>query len=356
MVVIYYLTRTIYKKCITEIEKQKIFAKSVVFNFIRTNKDVTMCPNPKCNYSVKVQNKLKEIKCKCGFIFCFSCLEESHIPCSCEMVKQWKLFNQTIQKKYGKLVEKNADFIWMKENTKQCPRCKMAIEKNQGCNHMTCNKQVGGCGYEFCWNCLQDFYNHNNNCYEDSRKSNYKKKLIEKEKARNKIIVELMDRFIKYYKGWKNHDNNSNFLKKLKNKVENYKIELTEKKYLFEEEVKFLDEALEVIINCTRLLKYIFIYGFFLCDNANITLFEYNYQFLQTQIDKLLEMIELQKLSTIISVLSQNNFKKMFLDYKDHILSLIKSIQTYKNNLINEIDNSLYDKIDYKRIAKLNDE
>ena len=45
----------------------------------------------------------------------------------------------------------------------------------------------------------------------------------------------------------------------------------------------------------------------------------------------------------------------MFLDYKDHILSLIKSIQTYKNNLLNEIDNNLYDKIDYKRIAKLND-
>ena len=83
-----YLTRTIYKKCITEIEKQRIFANSVVFNFIRTNKDVTMCSNPKCNYSVKVHNKLKEIKCKCGSIFCFSCLEESHIPCSCEIVKQ----------------------------------------------------------------------------------------------------------------------------------------------------------------------------------------------------------------------------------------------------------------------------
>ena len=92
-----------------------------------------------------------------------------------------------------------------------------------------------------------------------------------------------------------------------------------------------------------------------MCDNTNITLFEYNYQFLQAQVDTLLEMIELQKLPTIISVISQSNFKKMFLDYKDHILSLIKSIQTYKNNLLNEIDNNLYDKIDYKRIAKLND-
>merc|ERR1740123_2425094 len=27
------------------------------------------------------------------------------------------------------------------------------IERNQGCNHMTCRRQVGGCGYEFCWVC-----------------------------------------------------------------------------------------------------------------------------------------------------------------------------------------------------------
>ena len=40
---------------------------------------------------------------------------------------------------------------WIKEHTKKCPNCGIVIEKNKGCNHMTCYK----CGYEFCWYCLE---------------------------------------------------------------------------------------------------------------------------------------------------------------------------------------------------------
>lgn len=42
---------------------------------------------------------------------------------------------------------------WLQTNTKQCPKCKAKIQKNGGCDHMTC----GGCRYEFCWECLADY-------------------------------------------------------------------------------------------------------------------------------------------------------------------------------------------------------
>ena len=36
---------------------------------------------------------------------------------------------------------------------KRCPKCKIWIEKNGGCNHMTCKK----CGYDFYWCCGQEY-------------------------------------------------------------------------------------------------------------------------------------------------------------------------------------------------------
>jgi hypothetical protein len=44
---------------------------------------------------------------------------------------------------------------------KDCPRCKTAIEKTYGCDHMTC----GGCGAHICWKCMQTFKD-DGSCYE----------------------------------------------------------------------------------------------------------------------------------------------------------------------------------------------
>lgn len=38
--------------------------------------------------------------------------------------------------------------VWRAWNTKTCPSCNHPIEKNGGCDHMTCR-----CGFEICWRC-----------------------------------------------------------------------------------------------------------------------------------------------------------------------------------------------------------
>ncbi|CAF1550071.1 unnamed protein product [Adineta ricciae] len=42
---------------------------------------------------------------------------------------------------------------YLNDHTKKCPKCKVSIEKNGGCNHMTCRN----CKHEFCWSCLTDY-------------------------------------------------------------------------------------------------------------------------------------------------------------------------------------------------------
>ena len=57
---------------------------------------------------------------------------------------------------------------WKAQNTKACPHCSTAIEKNEGCLHMTCTS----CRYEFCWNCLGVWRTHNEGYYRCSNQVN----------------------------------------------------------------------------------------------------------------------------------------------------------------------------------------
>ena len=96
-----YLTNDIFKQCIIDKELLNIYKNCLEKNFIQTCKNIKHCPNKKCNYYIKcLTNIPKEIKCKCGFVFCFSCLNESHNPINCDMARTWNAIDLEYQKKY----------------------------------------------------------------------------------------------------------------------------------------------------------------------------------------------------------------------------------------------------------------
>eukprot|EP00980_Cylindrotheca_fusiformis_P028729 scaffold22640_cov138-Cylindrotheca_fusiformis.AAC.10 len=84
--------------------------------------------------------------------FCFACGEAMHWPCPCDTLKQW--INK-IRDEVGEVEEEEAtddanelaQRMWIKANTRSCPQCGVLIEKNDGCNHMTCVNP--NCRYEF---------------------------------------------------------------------------------------------------------------------------------------------------------------------------------------------------------------
>ncbi len=70
------------------------------------------------------------------FRFCFNCLKDPHSPVPCKMVNEW------MEKCEGE----GETFKYISANTKDCPKCGSPVEKNGGCNLMTCR-----CGTFFCW-------------------------------------------------------------------------------------------------------------------------------------------------------------------------------------------------------------
>ena len=111
------------------------------------------CTTPDCTeiYSLESDPGDGIFRCRSCFVsVCVSCRED-HDGFSCE---EWK----THQDPETRLLEG-----WAKGNkdVKKCPKCKILIEKNGGCNHMTCPK----CEAHICWMCMGEFpvdevYNH----------------------------------------------------------------------------------------------------------------------------------------------------------------------------------------------------
>lgn len=95
--------------------------------------------------------------------FCFACGEKPHWPISCKKLEEWK---QKVEEEVGTVEDsgsndKSSDLaqkLWIKTNTRPCPKCNVPIEKDDGCNHMTCTNPA--CRHEFCWICRKDWKLH----------------------------------------------------------------------------------------------------------------------------------------------------------------------------------------------------
>ncbi|KAK8613761.1 hypothetical protein V6N13_101517 [Hibiscus sabdariffa] len=116
------------------------FDRFLLESYIEDNRMVKWCPStPHCGNAIRVEDdEFCEVECSCGVQFCFSCLSEAHSPCSCMMWELW----------VKKCRDESETVNWITVHTKPCPKCHKPVEKNGGCNLVSCI-----CGQAFCWLC-----------------------------------------------------------------------------------------------------------------------------------------------------------------------------------------------------------
>ena len=120
---------------------------------LNKNQNLRWCPRPDCpgyaiafvfgdsGESLSSHTSGAELTCNtCSTLYCFYCGE---------MAKPESKHN-------CRLSDKPMDY-WFKKGIRHCPNCKRKVEKNYGCDHMTCIK----CKFEWCWLCGESYFiNH----------------------------------------------------------------------------------------------------------------------------------------------------------------------------------------------------
>lgn len=115
-------------------EKLEKYQQMITNKFVQCNRLIKWCPCPGCNYAIKVMmlegqdGNGSHVKCKCNHAWCFKCGKADHTPLDCKMLESWE----------KKCADDSETSNWIMAFTKDCPKCKMAIEKNGGCNHLIC--------------------------------------------------------------------------------------------------------------------------------------------------------------------------------------------------------------------------
>lgn len=166
------------------------------------SKNYKWCPYTGCGNIIYSNNEstlnemmkkhmIPQVVCNNKHAFCFNCSTEVHSPCNCKIAQFW----------IEKVRDESTNLNWILNNTKPCPYCGTSIEKNGGCNHMTCQS----CHSEFCWICDGRWAIHTDN---------YVCK-FQNEKRDSSLNKSLSKRFTDGYKMFIIHENSSDLDLKL---------------------------------------------------------------------------------------------------------------------------------------------
>ncbi|KAM7278254.1 hypothetical protein ACFE04_005388 [Oxalis oulophora] len=314
---------------------KKKYNRYFIRSYVEDNRKTKWCPSPGCEYAVDFTfgSGSYDVSCRCLYGFCWNCTEEAHRPVDCATVAKWILKNSA----------ESENMNWILANSKPCPKCKRPIEKNQGCMHITCTPP---CKFEFCWLCLGVWSEHGErtggfyacNRYESAKQEG----VYDESEKRREMAKNSLERYTHYYERWAtNQSSRQKALADLQEMQHVYLEKLSDIQCQPESQLKFIIEAWLQIVECRRVLKWTYAYGFYLPDHehAKRQFFEY----LQGEAESGLERLHQCAEKDLQVYLAAEGPSKDFNEFRTKLAGLTSVTRNYFENLVRALENGLSD-------------
>lgn len=309
------------------------YHRYLIRSYIEDNRKTKWCPAPGCDCAVEyvVGSGSYDVSCLCSYSFCWNCTEEAHRPVDCDTVAKWILKNSA----------ESENMNWILANSKPCPKCKRPIEKNQGCMHMTCTPP---CKFEFCWLCLGAWSDHGErtggfyacNRYEAAKQEG----AYDEAERRREMAKNSLERYTHYYERWATNQLSRQKALADLNQMQTVNLEkLSEKQSQPESQLKFIIEAWLQIVECRRVLKWTYAYGYYLPEheNAKRQFFEYLQGEAEAGLERLHQCAE-KELQSYLTDPSDD-----FNSFRTKLAGLTSVTRNYFENLVRALENGLSD-------------
>eukprot|EP00252_Welwitschia_mirabilis_P004875 TRINITY_DN1520_c0_g3_i1.p1 TRINITY_DN1520_c0_g3~~TRINITY_DN1520_c0_g3_i1.p1 ORF type:complete len:546 (+),score=119.79 TRINITY_DN1520_c0_g3_i1:530-2167(+) len=316
-------------------EYKSKYKRYLLRSYVEDNIKTKWCPAPDCEYGVDfvIGSSSYDVTCKCSHSFCWNCCEEAHRPVDCETVAKWILKNSA----------ESENMNWILANSKPCPKCKRPIEKNQGCMHMTCTPP---CKFEFCWLCLGAWSEHGErtggfyacNRYEVAKQEG----VYDEAERRREMAKNSLERYMHYYERWATNEmSRAKALSDLQQMQATQIERLSEKQSQPVSQLKFVTDAWLQIVECRRVLKWTYAYGYYLPEHEKTK--RQFFEYMQGEAESGLERLHQCAEKELQKFIEDDNLVKEFSEFRTKLAGLTSVTRTYFENLVRALENGLSD-------------
>jgi hypothetical protein len=148
-------------------EEQKTYEEKLGQAVIKASPELNTCPHCGC-YLFKDHREIKITCVNCnGAPWCWLCLHRwassDSGACGNESCGGALVYKINALENCGTTTISFGSISHETPKIRMCPNCQILLNHGADCKHMTCNKSVGGCGYEFCFVCLSKWSSPCNN-------------------------------------------------------------------------------------------------------------------------------------------------------------------------------------------------